>query len=424
MVTLGPALSVAYKSLAGGESWYRQDNMIGEFGLNDPYTTRKIGFGLSQFANATLPWFQDPGYPNRVYGFNMHVATENVSAMLDSPTVDYANDLRRSLKPRQFMVVTATVPAIVCEINARLDRSIDDFKALWQKPRRDGSGPSSAETWVALAQYHIGMLMPVQSDNTNIVIANWDDQRNETFGSNVRQYVLSRQNYTGTWRVSQTSIELLQAIPSYQRTDDQCLMKSNHLALSDRYINVFHEYDWRYRLPDRDPKFYRENIKNDATLLASMVWSRLAALAGIVVNQETPNPGCDLNEGPILPYKTNVTIKTVTVAIKPGWTIILVLALYPTILLTSLVLRVIVWPRSPIAEGFGLISLLASVEKGSLALLGGAGLSGKVDRPIFVGFSVVTRNDDTDVTRRSNIITFFSTKVMRSERLKKGIKYS
>ncbi|KAL8911314.1 MAG: hypothetical protein Q9171_003479 [Xanthocarpia ochracea] len=301
MVALGPALNVAYKSLAGGESWYLQDNMIGEFGLNDPYTTRKIGFGLSQFANATLPWFQDPGYPNRVYGLNMHVATENVSAMLDSPTVDYANDLRRSLKPRQFMVVTATVPAVVCEINARPDRSIDDFKAIWQKPRRDASGPSSAETWVVLAQYHVGMLMPVHSDNTNIVIANWDDQRNETFGSTLRQYALSRQNYTGTWRVSQTSIELLQAIPSYQRTDDQCLMKSNHLALTDRYINVFHEYDWRYRLTDQDPKFYRENIKNDATLLASMVWSRLAALAQVVVNQETPNPGCDLMEGPILP---------------------------------------------------------------------------------------------------------------------------
>ena len=129
MMGLGPVLSAGYKALGGGNSQFEERNLNGYFGLTDPPGTHDIGFGLSQFVNATLPWFKEPGI-NRVYGFNMHVANESVSAMLDGPMPDYISSMQASLHPRQSKIVTATVPAIVCELRSQLDRSVEEFQSM------------------------------------------------------------------------------------------------------------------------------------------------------------------------------------------------------------------------------------------------------------------------------------------------------
>ena len=94
ILALNLALSATYKSLGGSKSRYLQNNIMGHFGLTDPLGTHNyIGNGVSQFVNATLLWFKDPGLSNRVYGFNMHVAMENMSAILDGPIADYIHSL-------------------------------------------------------------------------------------------------------------------------------------------------------------------------------------------------------------------------------------------------------------------------------------------------------------------------------------------
>lgn len=243
MLALGPALSAVYKSLGGGETRYLQTDMTGQFGLTDPLGTHDIGYGLSQFVGVTKLWFDDPGFSNRVYGSNMHVATENMSAMLDSPTADYFDSLRGSLMPWQSKVITATVLAVVCELNAQLDHSIEYFESLRNAPYVDPSGPASQDIWTQENVYHVVMLMPVESDNTNLVIAKWNDNLNESFGSHLLQYSLSRQKYMGTWRVTQSSIELVNAISLNHRVDDHCLLRSNWLSLAFLMTRQFEEYD-------------------------------------------------------------------------------------------------------------------------------------------------------------------------------------
>ena len=398
--------------------------MTGQFGLIDPPGTHDIGYGLSQFVNATLPWFKDPGYPNRVYGFNMHVATENTSAMLDGPVSDYVNSLQASLQPTQSKIITATVPAIVAELNPHLSHSVQYFQNLSQEAAANTSSPSYVETWTEVNTLHIAMLMPIESDNTNLVIANWNDTSHETFGSHLRQYSLSRQNYTGSWRITPSSISLISATPTNQRIDDHCLLSNDWLALADLYTRMFAEYDWRYR--STDLAFYQANIKSDATLLASMVWSRIAAVGPETKTIGlTPQPSCTRDYLQDFQYDTDVTIETAAVTVKPGWGIIFVLAIYPTILIVSFVFRMIAWPLSPIGEGFGLVSLLASLNKSSLALLGGATLSGKLVCPVFVSFAVAGREDFQGLGsgRAGEITTFLGTKRGRSEGLEKGTKY-
>lgn len=154
-----------------------------------------------------------------------------------------------------------------------------------------------------------------------------------------------------------------------------------------------------------------------------MVWSRIVALAPKTKIDRSPNPQCVPEGLPELYYESNVAVETVAITIKPGWAILVVLALYPVLLLSSILFRIIIWPHSPIGEGFGLISLLASVEKGSLALLEGAGLSGKLKRPVFVGYFVRRRNDDTNIAAAAEITSMLKTKQIKSEEISLGTTY-
>ena len=179
MLALGPALSPVYTSLGGFEGHHLQNDMIGQFGLIDPLGTRThIGNGISQFVNATLPWWEDPGLYDRVYGFNMHVATPTVSAMLDGPRKEFVRGVQGSLTPTRSKIISATVPAIVCELNSQLDQTMEYYQDLWNqtyiRQSLTVSDPLSAATWTVLDLYQLGMLMPNQSNNTNIVVANWD----------------------------------------------------------------------------------------------------------------------------------------------------------------------------------------------------------------------------------------------------------
>ena len=258
--------------------------------------------------------------------------------------------------------------------------------------------------------------MPVESDNTNLVVGNWDMTQNETFGSHLRQYTLSRQNYTGSWRISQGSVELVKAVPTNQHINDHCLSKSNWLALADLYTRLFHEYDWRYH--------QRPNISSDSTLLASMVWSRLAAVAPDTKINLSDNPLCEPDGLPQLRYDTPVDVEVSAVTIKHEWEIAVILGLYPAILFLSLSFRVISQPLTPIGEGFGLVSLLASIEKKSLTLLKGASLSGKLDRPVFVGFSTIHQDNITGVTGTCEVVTSLGTQEIESDKLNRRTTYS
>ena len=427
MLAISPGLSIAYKSLGNGESRYTQKNMTGQFGLTHPLGRRSIGPGQSQFVNATLPWFNDPGFPNRVYGFNTYVETEYVSAMLDGPMPDYIDNLQASLKPGQTKIITATVPAIVCNMSSQLDHDAAYFEELFNHPDLNLSGAASGSTWVWKNTVYVGILLPNKTDNTNILVGAWNTTSNETFGSHVTQYSLSRQLYTGSWRMSRNSVKLVNATaasPTHEQIEDHCLLRSNWLAIEDTFKMLLAEFDWRYRPDDRDKLFYKERIKSDSTFLASAVWSRMTAMTPETGIDISVHPGCPPVGLPTLSYDTSVIVETIAVTIKPDWRILVVFALYPFILSATMIFRLISWPLSPIGEGFGLISLLASVDCNSLSLLAGAGLSGRLKRAVFVGLIISGRNDGIDTTRAGKITSVFETNELRTGRLKRKTKYS
>ena len=123
-------------------------------------------------------------------------------------------------------------------------------------------------------------------------------------------------------------------------------------------------------------------------------------------------------------YDTDISIDTVAITMKPGWKIIVVLGLYPILLMTLFLFRVMLRPSSPIGEGFSIVSLLASADKEGLALLDGAGLSGKLKRPVFIGLSVNSSHNTENLPGTGKITSSFKTEKLRTRSINKGFKYS
>ena len=117
---------------------------------------------------------------------------------------------------------------------------------------------------------------------------------------------------------------------------------------------------------------------------------------------------------------------------KRDWQIVVVLLINPLMLCASFLTRVLKWPHSPVGEGFGIVSLLASLNEDCRPLLKGAGLSGRLKRPLTV--STVTRKLSADQLANvplntpkhaaGMIMTFLGVPYSnRGERLKRGAIY-
>ncbi|KAG8533563.1 uncharacterized protein KY384_001303 [Bacidia gigantensis] len=428
MLGLSPALSAAYKSLGGGESRYTRQDVAAQIGMTGPPGTQNLGYGLSQFINATLPWYKDPGFPDRVYGFNLHVVNENTSAMLDGPMPAYVEDIQAALRIEQSKRITADVAAIVCE---RTDHFVGDDDYYDELFNPDNT-LSTGDMWVRESDWHVAMVFPNSSDNTNIIVGNYNSTINEKFSSHLKQYTLSKRNYTGSWHITKNSVELTYAGPKAGILDERGLLSNNFRSFTDLYKVVFAEYDWRYLSAARSPATntddgdkYTKFIKSDSTFLAAMVWSRLVAVDGPEVWSPGTSSGIYGDDGwPELRYNTTVAEATISTTIKPSWGIGIVLGINPALLLFALLCRVLFWSRSPIGDKFGLVSILASVEQQSLGLLQGAGLSGRLKRLVFAGFRPETQGNREESWGSGNIVTVLGTKQLRSGAIQKGTTYS
>jgi hypothetical protein len=126
-----------------------------------------------------------------------------------------------------------------------------------------------------------------------------------------------------------------------------------------------------------------------ATATASMLWSRIAAIdtAPLALNQSLISPqwnhsaanfGHDLTVEQVgLIYAVDDSVAYIRPTLKKSPFLIAVLALQPIMILIILFLSVQLH-TTPIDKGFGLMSILSGIDRGSLDGISGAALSGKL----------------------------------------------
>ena len=402
MLLLPLALSAGYKIFQGGYSSSSATVSQAYFGITGPPGTQNIGYGVSLFVNATLSWFDDTGF-DRVYGFNMYVASVNTTAMLDGPMPSFVSARQKGLRSGQSLSLTAEVTATVCNLSFSLDRSRADLDHTFGDAVGNNSYNSAFDQFVYTANQFLGLMTSTSWDFSTVWMSWWQVSQQQTFGSQVRQYNLTRQRMIGTWDITANSVSLQNATFLHSITKNQTILNDNLLGAGDLYISALTEYDYLFRglivgyWTKRNNSKYSEFVKTDSTLVAAMIWSRITSLDGPEgwgLDTSDPKP---INHN-LYYYVTNATEQFTRITLERStWALFLILATNPLLLLFSLVVSAAMYYDSPIGEGFGLSSILSAADPATLGLLEGAGLSGQLKKGVDVRFNVIAKHRERKV---------------------------
>lgn len=393
VLALPVALSVAYKTFQGGFTQGSTHSSTADFGTVGPPGTLGIGWGLSLFINATLPWFGNPGF-NQTYGFNTYVQSENVTAMLDGPLPAQVTQIQSQLRQDEKINISADVMAIVGSLDPSLEDSPENLEARWELGRNATSKPWATGDFVWYSTYRLG-LMTVSATNASKWWVSWystnaTTEPAQSFGSEVRQYSIFQQQYHGIWTITPGSVALISASPIPNTiVSHPSIIEDQDATINELYHTPYTEFDYHflqyaYGNPPNQTKI-TEFIKTDATLLSSMVWSRLAALDGPFTDYEDFHKQTQYSAQTIQ-QKSRTTLKRTAA-------LIVVLAINPVFVLSSIIYRTAFLYQSPVTDNFGIISLLAAAHDSNSEVLRGAALSGKLKRPLPLRFAMDMQQD-------------------------------
>ncbi|KAK3628466.1 hypothetical protein LTR56_018621 [Elasticomyces elasticus] len=409
-------LSLAYKQFFNDGTSIIHWKVDEDFGMYPPPRWQHTS-DTSLMFNASLPFIQtswaNHSLPDSAtaYGFNTLVLNETATAMLDAPAPSFVMDVQSKLQFGETQNVTTNVYAVLSAYNTsvdahRLETNESDFWSYY----------------VTQAAYR----SVVHSDTLNGWsvgrLGNWDVQHDRdqswmflavypsvsgthnltTFIPYARMYSFSRVPCDGTWSITTSGVHLVGGTchtepgtvpydPAY--TDVyQCVLTNSYLALFQGYSDILGETLGRLKDTPGEPTSHIWVETTFTTMAASMLWSRIAAVAGPAYphgnfTYRVPNVGDASNKPCVevtatpeeagLRYRRNVTMSSSRLSLRKGGLLYFICAIQPLILLALLVLSRVLY-HAPVDRRFGLVALLAGVHLTGLDVLQGAAFSGSL----------------------------------------------
>ena len=441
---LALALSASYKSFSNGTSTETLKSISGFFGLTASPGNQRIGSGISLLVEVYLPFWTDPDV-NRTYGFNMFVASNTTTAILDAPLPIYLDDLTPGLAIGDSLLISAIVNATVSEMIEFPDSDRNDpnfWNTTWMAYGQDietDSGPPNPLSDPPLfsddllEDAYSGMLagsgdwgIYSNPNNTMVYLSMWNTTLNETFQSTAQAFRLSRRQCYGTWNITSSGVYLAEAtlLETHEealQSQDQALIADNELGITPTFHATLFEYDYRFRETWNEPMptssitkpQYRYNISTTSALVASMIWARQVSLWE--PSRNNASAAASNNQYTIDPV--NVVTRREAITLRREIGLVVVLAICPFLAIVALVLKTFLY-SVPLGEGFGVISMLAGMKECNLDVFSGASLSGQLSRELTVRFHV-----HQDRNGRGRVCIKLDEKDGKSERLKKNIVY-
>ena len=409
MLALPLGLSAAYKNFFGGESIMMVDAMsyVGNesyYGMFVPPGLQSLGerTGISLFFNATLPFAvasssindSDPPLPTRsqAYGFNVLLLNSESTAMLDIPQPSYISAVQSLLAGGESWNITAQVIATVATFNDSRAENETEYESYFESFCLAGQESSGAYTHQSLMNSWSVVLLDHASpgDQSLQYIGLPPDPgidytvQCSNFSDYAQLYDINRQLCNGTWSITRGGIELVEgsctgvALPS----DKQLVVTNNTLFLGVWYMSSLAEFLGPFATT-RNQSIWEDPYM--ATAMAAMLWSRITALDG-AGNDDDPHVASGIFAGVTyedagLIYPVNDTVAYIRPTLRKSSLLYAVLMLQPLLIFVILGLKLTL--RSmPLDKGFGLISILSGVERGSLDTLAGAALSGELQKAV------------------------------------------
>ena len=409
MLALPLGLSVAYKTFAGGESAISvsASTYIGKASYYGMYALPGLQHlgertGISLFSNATLPFAvgsssqtgPEPPFPisPRPYGFNVLSLNNRTTAMLDIPEPSYISAVQLLLAGGESWNITAQVYGTVATFNNSRTEDLRRFQSDFDSFCEQAQGSSGAFSHVSMLNYHSVNLVshPSPGDQSLQYIALSPDPGVEhlptcsNLSNYVQPYDISRQGCNGTWSITRGGFQLVagscDSIPLVP--DKQRIIYNSTAFMGVWYMPSLVELIGPFATSRNGSAWESPSM---ATAIAAMLWSRLTALNSVVRLAEQADTSRDY--GDLSPdqagvsYSVNDEVVYIRPTLRKSGLLYWILLIQPLLIIVVLGLTA-TFHTTPIDKEFGLISILAGIDRGSVDVLSGATLSGQLARDI------------------------------------------
>lgn len=448
MMALPLGLSAAYKNFFGGESIMMVNAMSytgneSNYGMFVPPGLQLLGekTGISLFFNATLPFAvasssingSEPPLPTRpqAYGFNVLLLNNQSTAMLDIPQPSYITAVQSLLAGGESWNITAQVIATVATFNNSRAENETEYESYLEAFCEAGEESSGAYTHQSLMNdwsivlldhaspgpqslQYVG-LPPDPGIEYTVECSNFSDY--------AQGYDINRQLCNGTWTITRSGLQLVEgsctgvALPS----DKQLVITHNTLFLGVWYMTSLAEFLGPFATTRNQSAWEGPYM---ATGMAAMLWSRITALNG-AGNVGDPRVASGIFSGITyedagLIYPVNDTVAYIRPTLRKSSLLYAILILQPSLIFVILGLK-LKFHSMPLDQGFGLISILSGIERGSLDHFAGAALSGELQKPVRLFMQPV--HDSEKGTVKYQATTELPTGILRNGKLDSRVVY-
>ncbi|MCJ1335508.1 hypothetical protein MMC09_000779 [Bachmanniomyces sp. S44760] len=412
LIILPMGLSVAYKRFLGGYSSVPIDNKNpGHYGLVPPpmaaYNVMNnsvylhINASVPFLANSSSGWMSAAVKlpPNLSYGLNTLVLDNTSTAILDLPMPEYISDIQAKLFNDESWQLSASVNATVARYNNSVESHRDD-DSYWEDVYSSDTSSNGLTSFELYNGWDLGLLINQRSASENpcCYIGNYfngsafgqsrtgdsTDPDSLSFRSSALMFEVTREKCHGQWEITRSDVSLLSGSCTGIQTDQSMLAGANPFWL-DALPVLVHSLV-QYSTTPQNHSIWK--FPTFATEVATMYWARMIWIR----NSNSP----EFRASQDLYYQAgDETISSTRSTLKADWLLYLVLAIQPILTLLMFIAMTSFY-STPIGKGFGLVSILAGVQRDSLDVLKGSELSGEVGKPIRMAIQVIDDDDDDD----------------------------
>ncbi|KAL9608324.1 MAG: hypothetical protein Q9167_006845 [Letrouitia subvulpina] len=442
LTLLPTVLSVAYKQYLGGTSTATiMNNAFPRplYGLSypdlGPYASLSNPIYISMNANSGFlnasrddrEYFSGINFP-LAYGYNTLILSEDSAALLDLPLPTYITEIQKRLVLNETWRVSADVDAIVATRNKSITSLRQDQIFLNQTMQHAYNSFASGSLfqeknkglgfgWMSVDTPELGDAYCLMGSFGNDSVAapspigliyDASDNVYLSFMESAQMFSIRRQGCHGKWEITQFTIKLLEA-----RCDNQSAVNSS--VLHDWQANPF-AFD---ALP-----VLVTTVGSFSTIRPNSPWKQISYVVAAAntwwarsawLNYGNPDREYVFRTYPETRYAPrNQSITSTRPTLDARWGLYLVLVIFPFII-SILFIPLPVLYSLPIGTGFGLISILAGINRDTLDLIKGAGLSGELNREINLEISseAVPNNKPEIIDKASYRIRYALSKVLR-----------
>lgn len=449
LLLLPLGLGVVYKRFTGGIGII-ETNDAALYSPTVPYGLLNTG-PIAAIANATGPFMAASGDDNvpdfsnpQSFGYNIILLSNDSAAAVDAPSQQYVKQLQQDLQFETVFNLTAKVRATVATLNLTVETHRND-QAFWKKyfglmylQSTPLLNPNANAT-------RIGLLNLLSAATNNA--ANWDASwaflglyngngsdipDRPAFERSALGFDVKRHECDVTWSITRNSMELIAGRCDAEPMAWQYQYLENcEFFLSGEYFLPFLGECLNSFAGPRNQSLWR--IPTFAVVTATAFWSRVALQRGYVgvqpagpiynywiqpnsTMQKQPGQNWFYNET----YSVNHQLLQFVPTLEPAASLYMVIAFQPFLTVVAFIAAVMMF-KTPIGRGFGMVAVLAGIDKDSLTQLSGAGFSGQVSRSI--GMRIRVKRQDFQDQNSEHRVEYVLGQKGNTGSMKLGIKY-